>query len=113
MTTTEKMEVAEAWALCTKTNPDFKVMTLLGGTSIADCKELARHGKKIGLYGVSFTAPFYFKPSDVKQLVDCCKAVADEVPDMPFYYYHIPVLNGVDFAMIDLRPAAGSGWLHS
>lgn len=105
MTTGEKMSVAEAWASCTKSNPDFKVMTLLGGTCISDCKELARHAKKIGLYGVSFTAPFYFKPADVKQLADCCKAVADEVPDMPFYYYHIPVLNGVGFSMFDLLTA--------
>ena len=105
MTTAEKMVVAEAWDSCAKSNPDFKIMTLLGGTSIADCKELARHAKKIGLYGVSFTAPFYFKPADVKQLADCCKAIADEVPDMPFYYYHIPVLTGVEFAMFDLLQA--------
>ncbi|HWJ91684.1 MAG TPA: dihydrodipicolinate synthase family protein [Flavisolibacter sp.] len=105
MTTAEKMVVAEAWASCSKSHPDFKVMTLLGGTSIADCKELARHARSIGLYGVSFTAPFYFKPVDVRQLAECCKAVAEEVPDMPFYYYHIPVLTGVDFTMFDLLEA--------
>lgn len=105
MTAAEKMVVAEAWASCAKNNPDFKVMSLLGGTSIGDCKDLARHAKKIGLYGVSFTSPFYFKPADVKQLADCCKAIADEVPDMPFYYYHIPVLTGVDFSMFDLLRA--------
>jgi len=105
MTAAEKMVVAEAWASCTNSNPDFKVMTLLGGTSITDCKELAIHAKKIGLYAVSFTAPFYFKPADVKQLADCCKAIADEVPEMPFYYYHIPVLTGVDFPMFDLLQA--------
>jgi N-acetylneuraminate lyase len=27
------------------------------------------------------------------------------VPDMPFYYYHIPVLTGVGFAMYDLLKA--------
>jgi N-acetylneuraminate lyase len=102
MTSVEKMVVAESWASCTRTNPDFKVMTLLGGTSIADCKALALHAKKIGLYAVSFTSPYYFKPADVKQLAECCKAVADAVPDMPFYYYHIPVLNGVEFPMFDL-----------
>ena len=106
MTASEKMVVAETWASCAKSNPDFKIMTLLGGTSIEDCKELARHAKKTGLYGVSFTAPFYFKPADVKQLADCCQAIAGEVPDMPFYYYHIPVLTGVDFPMFDLLQAA-------
>ena len=58
MTAKEKMSIAEAWAACSKNDPDFKVMTLLGGTSIADCKELALHAEGIGLFGISFTAPF-------------------------------------------------------
>lgn len=102
MTAKEKMAVAEAWALCTKSNPDFKVMTLLGGTSIADCKELAMHAKEIGLYAVSFTAPFYFKPANVEMLARACAEIAAVVPDMPFYYYHIPILTGVNFPMIEL-----------
>jgi len=105
MSADEKKAVAEAWASCTKSNPDFKVMTLLGGTSLADCKAVAKHARDIGLYAVSFTAPFYFKPPTVKALAECCKAIADEVPDMPFYYYHIPVLTGVNFLMIDLLQA--------
>lgn len=105
MTTAEKMVVAETWAECTRHDSDFKVMTLLGGTSLADCKELAKHAQKTGLYGISFTAPFYFKPADVYMLAACCKEVAAAAPDMPFYYYHIPVLNGVGFNMIDLLQA--------
>lgn len=102
MTAKEKMAVAEEWAVCTKNDPDFKVMTLLGGTSITDCKELAKHAKSIGLYGISFTAPFYFEPVNVEMLGKACIEVAAAVPDMPFYYYHIPVLTGVSFAMYDL-----------
>ena len=105
LTTTEKKLVAEAWASCTKQDKEFKVMTLLGGTSISDCKDLARHARKIGLYAVSFTAPFYFKPADVDVLAKICEEIAAEVPDMPFYYYHIPVLTGVGFAMLDLLRA--------
>lgn len=101
----EKMAVAEAWASCTKSNPDFKVMTLLGGTCINDCKELAMHARKIGLYAVSFTAPFYFKPANVDMLAAACAEVASVVPDMPFYYYHIPVLTGVNYPMFDLLQA--------
>lgn len=105
LTLNEKKEVAEAWADCIKNDPDFKVMPLVGGTCIADCIHLAQHAKKIGLYAVAFTAPFYFKPANVGMLAAACMAVADSVPDMPFYYYHIPVLNGVDFPMIDLLHA--------
>ena len=105
MSVKEKMVVAEAWASCSNSNPEFKVMTLLGGTSIKDCKELAIHAKEVGLYAVSFTAPFYFKPASVDMLARICEEIAAEVPDMPFYYYHIPVLTGVGFAMYDLLQA--------
>lgn len=105
LSATEKMKVAEAWARCTSADESFRVMTLVGGTSLADGKALARHARDIGLYAVSFTAPFYFKPSSVQSLADCCRAIAGEVPEMPFYYYHIPVLTGVNFLMIDLLQA--------
>ena len=105
MSMAEKMVVAEMWADCTKNDKNFKVMMLLGGTCIADCKELAKHAQKIGLYAVSFTAPFYFRPANVNMLAEACREVASAVPDMPFYYYHIPVLNGVGFAMYDLLQA--------
>lgn len=105
LTMDEKKAVAEAWASCNQSNPTFTIMTLLGGTCLADCITLANHARDVGLNAVSFTAPFYFKPADVVQLARCCKAVADAVPDMPFYYYHIPVLTGVSFPMIDLLQA--------
>lgn len=105
LTVTEKKSVAEAWAACSKNDKDFTVMPLLGGTSLADCKELALHAKQIGMDAVSFTAPFYFKPANVEMLASCCEEIAAIVPDMPFYYYHIPVLNGVGFAMFELLKA--------
>jgi len=105
MSVTEKKAVAEAWAACAKGDADFIVMPLLGGTCLADCKELALHAREIGLNAVSFTSPFYFKPANVEMLAQCCAEVASIVPDMPFYYYHIPVLTGVGFPMFDLLKA--------
>jgi N-acetylneuraminate lyase len=105
LTSNEKMQVAEAWANVTKADPDFKVMTLLGGTCMAECKLLAKHAAQIGLYGVSFTAPSYFKPANAAVLAEICAEIAAEVPDMPFYYYHIPVLTGANITMYDLLKA--------
>lgn len=102
MSVTEKKAVAEAWAACTKDDSSFTVMPLLGGTCLADCKELALHAREVGLDAVSFTAPFYFKPANAEMLAQCCAEIAAVVPDMPFYYYHIPVLTGVNFPMYDL-----------
>jgi N-acetylneuraminate lyase len=73
MTNTEKKHIAQAWASCTKGDHDFKVMMFLGGTSIADCKDLALYSQQVGLYAVSFTAPFYFRPANVEVLAQLVK----------------------------------------
>lgn len=98
----EKKQVAQAWARATQHDADFNVITLVGGTCLADAMQLAQHAQSHGLYAVAFTAPFYFKPANVQILASCCQAIAEAVPQMPFYYYHIPVLTGVHFPMIDL-----------
>ncbi|RYE58956.1 MAG: dihydrodipicolinate synthetase, partial [Sphingobacteriales bacterium] len=105
LTLIEKMKIAEAWAEATQGDEDFKVITLLGGTCMADCKTLAKHAEAIGLYAVSFTAPSYFKPSNAEVLAEMCAEIAATVPNMPFYYYHIPVLTAANIAMIDLLGA--------
>lgn len=106
MTMDEKKAVAKAWTVAAKGDDDFKVMLFLGGTSIADCKELALYANEIGVYAISFTSPFYFKPANAGMLAAACAEVAGTVPDMPFYYYHIPVLTGVNIAMYDLLKEA-------
>lgn len=98
----EKKSIIHAWAEAAKKDKNFKIITLTGGTCMADCKELARYAKDEGLYAVAVTAPFYFKPANVKQLAECCIEVGNSVSDMPLYYYHIPVLNGTNFPMINL-----------
>jgi len=98
----EKKQVITAWTNLTGKDPDFILIPFLGGTSLADCTELAQFSGEAGADAVSFTAPFYFKPSSASQLAACCRKVADAVPDLPFYYYHIPVLTGVGIPVYDL-----------
>lgn len=105
LTMEEKMAVAETWASCNGQQHGFSVMQLVGGTCLADCKQLAQHAAAVGIDAVSFLAPFYFKPANVDVLAACCAEVAAAAPDLPFYYYHIPVLTGVNFPMIDLLKA--------
>ncbi|PGH40658.1 MAG: dihydrodipicolinate synthetase [Candidatus Nephrothrix sp. EaCA] len=100
LTLKEKKAVTDAWA--SAADSDFKVMLFLGGTCLEDCKELALYAKQSGLFAISFTAPFYFKPDSAETLSEMCAEVAAVVPDMPFYYYHIPVLTGVRLSMFDL-----------
>lgn len=98
----EKKAITEAWVNAARGDDHFNIMLFLGGTCIADCIELARHAKDTGVYAISFTSPFYFKPANAAGLAAACLEVARTVPDMPFYYYHIPVLTGVHISMYDL-----------
>lgn len=105
LTVQEKKAVAEAWASCNQLDSSFKIMPLVGGTSIAESIQLAKHARDCGLYAVAYTSPFYFKPASVEALAATCAEVAAAVPEIPFYYYHIPVLTGVSFPMIELLKA--------
>lgn len=105
LTFQEKVDVLKAWTKLTKSDPDFSLMILLGGTNIKECRELATIAEAEGVDAISFTSPFYFKPANVDQLAKCCAAVAEAAPNTAFYYYHIPVLTGGNFPMIDLLKA--------
>ncbi|MCE7863668.1 MAG: dihydrodipicolinate synthetase [Bacteroidetes bacterium CHB5] len=102
LTFKEKMLMIKAWTDCVKKGDDFKIIPLLGGTCISECVELAQYAAATGVHGVSITAPYYFKIGSIDTLAEICRTVAGSIPSTPFYYYHIPVLTGVDFQMINL-----------
>lgn len=97
LTFEEKIQVMEKWG---KAKGDkLKALFMLGGTCLKEMQQLALHARNCGLDGISILCPFYFRPGSVGRLVEFCKRVADTVPDMPFYYYHIPALTGGHFSM--------------
>lgn len=102
----EKLLVAEAWAKASS-GGNIRVINHLGGTCYKDCIELATESQKMGLYAVAVTSPSYFRPANVKMLAEFFMKIAESVPEMPIFYYHIPVLTGAFFNMIDfLREVA-------
>jgi N-acetylneuraminate lyase len=102
LTMAEKISLTDAWAAAAKGDNEFRVIVFVGGNCLAECKQLAAHAANAGLFGFSMTAPSYFKPADLETLAACCIEVASAAPDLPFYYYHIPVLTGVRFPMAKL-----------
>lgn len=105
MTIDERMAVATAFKKASGNR--LKLFVHVGHTSIAECRKLARHAREIGADAVSSVAAFYFKPASVSNLVSAMAEIAEAVPDMPFYYYHIPHLTGVGMDMSEfLRQSA-------
>lgn len=95
--TAERKALAERWVEVTKANKfDLPVIVHVGSNCLTDAAELAAHAQKIGAASTSMLAPSYFKPANVDMLVECCAKVAKAAPNLPFYFYDIPVLTGVN-----------------
>lgn len=93
----EKKQIINEWGKAK--SEKVKALFMLGGTSLKEMQDLARHASAANLDGISVLCPFYFKPSSVEQLVQFCKEIANTTPELPFYYYHIPALTGGHFSM--------------
>lgn len=105
LTTDERKTVAAAFVKATRGR--IPVILQVGHTSLAEARSLAAHAQEIGADAISAVPPFYFKPASLDANVRCMAQIASAAPDLPFYYYHIPQMTGVQVDVADLL-AAGS-----
>ncbi|MFA5203690.1 MAG: dihydrodipicolinate synthase family protein [Lentisphaeria bacterium] len=103
LTTTERQRVAAAWQAAGR----LPVIVHVGHTCLADAKALAAHAQEIGAAGVAAMAPFFFKPATVQDLAGFCQGIAAAAPRLPFYYYHIPSMTGVQLPVAEFLRVAG------
>lgn len=106
LTTAERMQAAERWQ--SAAGEALRIIVHVGHASLAECRALAAHAQKIGAAGVGCLAPFFFKPSSVEDLVLYCAEVAAAAPELPFYFYHIPSMTGVNFPAAEFLRAAAN-----
>jgi N-acetylneuraminate lyase len=97
MTNEERKTIAEKWVL--EQTDSFKVLVHVGTTSAKQSKELATHAQKTGCYAVGCMGPMFLKPARVEELVGFFAEVALGSPDLPFYYYHIPSITGIELSV--------------
>ena len=103
MSDDERRLNAQKWVEAT---PDgFKVIVHVGTNSIKTSRGLAAHAQDIGAWGTSTMGPTFPEISRVEELVRYCEDLASGAPDLPFYYYHIPVFSRVELPMIELLKA--------
>ena len=100
LTLDEKKALYKEWAAV---RPDgFALIGFVGGTSVKECRELALYARECGLDGVAMTAPYYQKAAGVKELARTLAQVAEVVPELPFFFYHIPCLTNVNISVYQL-----------
>lgn len=100
LTYKERLELCEAWSKVVS-DDDFKLIVQVGSNSVKEANELAAHAAGNGADGISAIGPFYHKSPTVEVLVEFCAEVSARAPGIPFYYYHIPALTGINFSMVD------------
>lgn len=100
----ERRQVAEAYI--SAVNGRIPVIVQIGHDSLTEARDLARHAQACGADAISAIAPRYFGGDTVDTLVDCMSEATESVPDMPFFYYHIPGLSGVKYDMVEFLEKA-------
>ncbi|MBX3111051.1 MAG: dihydrodipicolinate synthase family protein [Fimbriimonadaceae bacterium] len=94
----ERLAMTEKWTTIACEH-GLGVVVHVGSNCLRDACALAAHAASRGVAAVSALAPMYFKPKSLDVLVDCCAEVARSAPQVPFYFYDIPALTGVNFSM--------------
>lgn len=105
LTSAERLSLFDAWADAGPKH-GLRVIAHVGSNCIEDAKTFAKRAAQLGFSAISALAPSYYKPANLEMLVECCSAIASAAPRMPFYFYDIPALTGVSFAMNDFLTKA-------
>ena len=99
LTTAERLQIAERWISAARKR--LKVIVHVGHNNLGESRELAAHAERIGADAIATTGPSFFRPSNVAGLVEFCGCVAKGAPKLPFYFYHMPSMTGINMPMIE------------
>lgn len=103
LSTEERKQITLAWSQ--NKSDDLYLIDHVGHTNLREAKELAAYASD-KVDAIAVLAPYYFKLNTIEKLVKYCKEVAAAAPNLPFYYYHIPVLSGADLNMLEFLKVA-------
>lgn len=104
LSTPEREAIAARWQA--DRPPALRLIVHVGHNSLTESQALARHAGRIGADAIAAIAPGFFRAATVDLLVEWCAQVAAAAPSCPFYFYHMPAMTGVNFAMADFLPRA-------
>lgn len=100
----ERKEIAAAWRRSAPRG--LKLAVHVGHLCLEESCALAAHAQQIGADAVATIAPSFFKPAGEAELVEWCRRIAAAAPGLPFYYYHMPAMTGVNIPAADFLQRA-------
>ena len=105
LTVDERMKLAERWSDVARGTP-LRLVVHVGHNCQRDACELARAAGRLRVNACAALAPSYFKPASTLDLANFLAPIAAAAPDLPFYYYDIPVMTGVTLSVVELLGVA-------
>lgn len=96
----EKKAVLKEWVRCA--DGRLKIIAHVGGTQQHECIELAKHAEDVGAYATGAVPPYYLKPDTAEDIISYLKPIAEAASELPFYYYNIPSMTGVNIPVNDI-----------
>ncbi len=106
LTTDEREQLAQEWR---RTLPaGMKLFVHAGHNSLPEAIRLAGHAQRIGADAVAVIAPNFYKPSGQDGVITWCAAIAAAAPGLPFYFYHMPAMSGVNLTITRFLETAGA-----
>ena len=96
--------LAEKWV--ESAPKDLLVIIHVGYADPETSQALAIHAADIGAAAIGEIGPMQNRPGNVQKLVEYASATAVSVPRLPYYYYHMPSINGLSFPMIEFLQCA-------
>lgn len=101
----ERLALAKRWMDVTR-GTSIRVVVHVGGNCLTDACTLAKQAQELGAIAVAAFTPCYFKPNSVETLVQCMGQIANAAPQLPFYFYDIPSMTGVQLSMTSFMEKA-------
>ncbi len=98
LTVEERLLLAQRWGEVVR-GSELRLVVHVGSNCLADARRMAAQAQTLGAAAIAALAPSYFKPRSLDALVACCADIAAAAPALPFYFYDIPALTGVQFSM--------------
>ena len=92
----ERKRVLERW--CAAAPKNFTIIAHVGHASLAEAADLARHAAKAGAVGIAAIPPYFYKSQNLDDIITCAAKIASAAPDLPFYYYHFPIMSGINIS---------------
>lgn len=96
-----KKRLTQNWIKAVKqVNPRILTIINVSSCCVDDSKDHAKMCEELDVDGIAVLPPFYYRPSNIDQLVSYMEVIASAAPTIPLFFYHFPEMTKVDLPII-------------